>query len=349
MQRITTAHPEPFTHKHTLTPASAFLLHVSPTIDADKSGLGHVGAFYGVLNPKAWRCAKNSAATIGIINIARPTPPAHFPPATALQKLRLFQRTNTFHSRNLAKAPALNQQKRGKGKARPWRRGVETSAGHCFDESRLCIASLPEYQHQSSATHSSREPPEPPAAHLCGSGGRQTSQHVSRSAFTPLPSCNSWECFFIRRRGDEEIHLLTDSAILDFCSSPSSVTWSAPTFTRGGITDGWRWDSTACPIIGGVCTKIWIYDRVITRGKWKKYFDLRVKLEIPGCIHSESTFSTLEYYSSTRYDQVVQVKYNLNGPSSEKERTLSPPGDWLQRGSKPLPPHFSGPIKFAWE
>lgn len=30
MQRITTAHPEPFTHKHTLTPACASLSHVSP-------------------------------------------------------------------------------------------------------------------------------------------------------------------------------------------------------------------------------------------------------------------------------------------------------------------------------
>lgn len=73
--------------------------------------------------------------------------------------------------------------------------------------------------------------------------------------------------FFFQRRGDEEIHLLTDSAILDFCSSPSSVTWSAPTFTRGGITDGWRGDSTVCPIIWVVCTNIWSYDRVITRRK----------------------------------------------------------------------------------
>lgn len=45
---------------------------------------------------------------------------------------------------------------------------METSAGHCFDESRPCVASLPEYQHQSSATHSSREPADPPAAHLRG-------------------------------------------------------------------------------------------------------------------------------------------------------------------------------------
>lgn len=62
---------------------------------------------------------------------------------------------------------------------------------------------------------------------------------------------------FFQRRGDEEIHLLTDSAILDFCSSPSSVTWSAPTFTRGGITGGWRWDSTLCPIIWVVCPNLW--------------------------------------------------------------------------------------------
>lgn len=40
-------------------------------------------------------------------------------------------------------------------------------------------------------------------------------------------------------RGDggrgKKIHLLTDSAILDFCYSPS-VTWSAPAFTRGGVS-----------------------------------------------------------------------------------------------------------------
>ncbi|TNN53850.1 hypothetical protein EYF80_035911 [Liparis tanakae] len=40
-----------------------------------------------------------------------------------------------------------------------------------------------------------------------------------------------------RGGGDKKIHLLTDSAILDFfCSSPSSVTWSAPALTRGGLS-----------------------------------------------------------------------------------------------------------------
>lgn len=74
MQRITTAHPEPFTHKHTLTPACAFLSHVFLTIDADASRRGHVGASHLALNPKARLCAKNSTATIGIINIASPIP-----------------------------------------------------------------------------------------------------------------------------------------------------------------------------------------------------------------------------------------------------------------------------------
>lgn len=48
-----------------------------------------------------------------------------------------------------------------------------------------------------------------------------------RGFFSPL---------FLNAGGGEEkkIHLLTDSAILDFCYSPS-VTWSAPAFTRGGV------------------------------------------------------------------------------------------------------------------
>lgn len=35
--------------------------------------------------------------------------------------------------------------------------------------------------------------------------------------------------------GDKKIHLLTDSAILDFFCS-SSVTWSAAALTRGGLS-----------------------------------------------------------------------------------------------------------------
>lgn len=62
------------TQTHTLTPACAFLSHVFLTIDADASRRGHVGASHLVLNPKARLCAKNSTATIGIINIASPIP-----------------------------------------------------------------------------------------------------------------------------------------------------------------------------------------------------------------------------------------------------------------------------------
>lgn len=43
---------------------------------------------------------------------------------------------------------------------------------------------------------------------------------------------------------DEKIHLLTDSAILDFCYSPS-VTWSAPAFTRGGVSLQKMWLSAS--------------------------------------------------------------------------------------------------------
>lgn len=143
------------------------------------------------LNPKARRCAKNSTATIGIINIASPIPPLHTSRPPQRYKSDVGTQKSTFNPRKIANPLALEQQKGGTGKARPWRRAVETSAGHCFDESRLCIASLPEYQHQSSATHSSREPAHPPAAHLHGARGRQTSQHASRTAFTPLPSRNS--------------------------------------------------------------------------------------------------------------------------------------------------------------
>lgn len=190
-----------------------------------------------VFNPKARLCAKNSTATIGIINIACPIP-LHTSRPLQRYKSAAYSKTPTAFMLKTGQKHALNEQKEERGKARPQRRGVETSAGHCFDESRLCLASLAEYQHQSSATHSSGEPGDPAAAHLDGPGRRQTSQHMSRTGFTPLPFYNSWVFFSFHRRRDEEIHLLTDSAILDFCSSPSSVTWSAPTFTMGGITDG---------------------------------------------------------------------------------------------------------------
>lgn len=105
----------------------------------------------------------------------------------------------------------------------------------------VCVHRIPAWistsKRRSSATRSSRRDTNAPAAHLHGPGGSQSSQHVSQRAFIPLP-CYTLG-FFLRARGggDEEIHLLTDSAILDFCYSPS-VTWSAPTFTRGGLSPG---------------------------------------------------------------------------------------------------------------
>lgn len=63
---------------------------------------------------------------------------------------------------------------------------------------RLGIASLPEYQHHSSATRSSREPGDPPAAHL---GRRRASQRESRTGFTPRPSSQLWRgCFSAQGR-----------------------------------------------------------------------------------------------------------------------------------------------------
>lgn len=102
MQRITTAHPEPFTHKHTLEPACALLLHVLLTLDADTSRLEHVGLFYVVLDPKARRCAKNSAATIGIIKLACPTPRHTLPARCSATKATVFKNTNTFPTRSRA-------------------------------------------------------------------------------------------------------------------------------------------------------------------------------------------------------------------------------------------------------
>lgn len=62
------------TQTHTLAglrlPFCTFFL----TLGADTSRPERVGAFCGVLAPTARRCAKNSPATIGIINIACPIP-----------------------------------------------------------------------------------------------------------------------------------------------------------------------------------------------------------------------------------------------------------------------------------
>lgn len=151
-----------------------------------------MGAFCVVLNPKARLCAKNSTATIGIINTACPIPPYTLPARYSATKAMVISKHKTHLILQTEQKDTVNKQKRGEtGRRGHSGRGVETSAGHCFDESRLCIASLAEYQHQSSATHSSREPGDPAAAHLRRPGRRQTSQRMSRTGFTPLPSYNS--------------------------------------------------------------------------------------------------------------------------------------------------------------
>lgn len=65
---------------------------------------------------------------------------------------------------------------------------------------------------------------------------------VPQGLFYSSPMLDSGGFLSQRRRGgDEEIHLLIDSAILDFCYSPS-VTWSAPTFLPGAGSAGWKCD-----------------------------------------------------------------------------------------------------------
>lgn len=77
MQRITTAHPEPFTHtlKQTLTQARVYISHISLTNNTNMKRYRRVVGVYISLKPEARSCTKNSSATIGIINIACPFPP----------------------------------------------------------------------------------------------------------------------------------------------------------------------------------------------------------------------------------------------------------------------------------
>lgn len=117
---------------------------------------------------------------------------------------------------------------------------VETSAGHCFDESSLCITSLPGYSHQSGGARLHIHP-EWTQTHqqLTYTGQEEASRPSMCPAGLLFPShvgLLGGFYFSPAQGGDEKkIHLLTDSAILDFCYSPS-VTWSAPAFTRGGVS-----------------------------------------------------------------------------------------------------------------
>lgn len=136
--------------------------------------------------------------------------------------------------------------------------GVKTSAGHGFSWS-LPVHRIPALDINIKARLHIQ--PQRPQAHqnsspIHGPGGGQSSQHVSQSGcpflkkkkeknlshvstprlFSPL--------FLNAGGGEEKNHLLTDSAILDFCYSPS-VTWSAPAFTRGGVRLMKMWSSTS--------------------------------------------------------------------------------------------------------
>lgn len=119
---------------------------------------------------------------------------------------------------------------------------METSAGHCFDESCLCIASLlPEYQHQSGAARLHVHPASTQTHQQLTYTGQEEASRPNMcpaGAFLFLSHARlRWFSLSAQEGGDEEIHLLIDSAILDFCYSPS-VTWSAPTFLPGAGSAG---------------------------------------------------------------------------------------------------------------
>lgn len=103
----------------------------------------------------------------------------------------------------------------------------------------VCIASLPEYQHQSGAARLHVHPEGTQTLQQLTYTGQEEASRPNMCPKGPLFLSHATLWGFSPRTGggDEEIHLLTDSAILDFCYSPS-VTWSAPTFTRGGLSPG---------------------------------------------------------------------------------------------------------------
>lgn len=102
---------------------------------------------------------------------------------------------------------------------------------------------------------------------------------VPQGLFYSSPMLDSGGFLSQRRRGgDEEIHLLIDSAILDFCYSPS-VTWSAPTFLPGAGSAGWKCDYLLVyGVISCVCVcgqeGVWLwgcsYDCVVNKEEKKK-------------------------------------------------------------------------------
>lgn len=136
--------------------------------------------------------------------------------------------------------------------------GVKTSAGHGFSWS-LPVHRIPALDINIKARLHIQ--PQRPQAHqnsspIHGPGGGQSSQHVSQSGWPFLKKKKEKNLshvstprlfsplFLNAGGGEEKNHLLTDSAILDFCYSPS-VTWSAPAFTRGGVRLMKMWSSTS--------------------------------------------------------------------------------------------------------
>lgn len=97
--------------------------------------------------------------------------------------------------------------------------GAETSAGHCFDESCLCIASLPEYQHQSGAARLHIHPQSAHTQPALTYTGQEEDRGPNMCPARLLVLSHVRLGAFSQQKGggNEEIHLLTDSAILDFC------------------------------------------------------------------------------------------------------------------------------------
>lgn len=114
------------------------------------------------------------------------------------------------------------------------------------------------YQHQSEATHSATAATGTPKQLTYTRAGRRPVvpacvpkrlaflKKKKKKKISPMLALRGFFLLFssTQEEGKKKNHLLTDSAILDFCYSPS-VTWSAPAFTRGGVRLMKMWSSTS--------------------------------------------------------------------------------------------------------
>lgn len=136
--------------------------------------------------------------------------------------------------------PAQQQRwLRTTGKTKPERSRVETSAGHCFDEPCLC-ASHPCLNINIKAAQLGYT--------FIPKGYKRSNSSPTRARRKPVvPTCVPKGLYsspmlqsgvFLRARGGRRRNSSPDRfRHTGFCYSPS-VTWSAPTFTRGGLSPG---------------------------------------------------------------------------------------------------------------